>query len=578
VISPPIRPPPEAGFALLYPSDVPRPILSESLFVELLNNLKSLKRRDKLVLIAAAILLPVFLLCGVVVYSASGTIAETRRELAGTEYLRGAWTMIAACDNGRPVSADEFAPLPPTVKPVPTLETAQRALAQRLGTPSPGPDACDAARAYIRHVADDSHLALDPKPETYYLMLTMVDDVPTLSGRLTEIEADATAAPGTLADARARARQVTAATDAVRNTLGLAEAGGDGSLRTNLAQSLRNFSRALDEDVQAIEQGQPASTVSASTVPPAPIRAVQLAPPRRALRAALESIWGASSNQLERLLQHRLAMAQLQLWLTLGGALVLAAAAIGVVVYFDLYGEREQVMRLNRDLRQSYDELERFAYICSHDMQEPVRMMHLYAGMLMEDAHDVLDEISRRHLKLISDNAERMRKMISDILQFSRVGRDPVQTERVDCDTIAGEVLSDFSREIIAKAARVTRSPLPVVTSNPTLVRIVLQNLIGNALKFQDGLRTPEVDISAHEDGRMWRFEVRDNGIGIDPAGYDQVFAIFQRLHRQEEYPGSGVGLSTCRKFLSLAGGEIGYVSSPGKGTTFWFTLPRSGA
>ncbi len=542
--------------------------------MELLNNLKSLKRRDKLVLIAAVILLPVFLLCGVVVYSASGTIAETRRELAGTEYLRGAWTMIAACDNGRPVSADEFAPLPPTVKPVPALETAQRALAQRLGTPSPGPDACDAARAYIRRVADDSQLALDPKPETYYLMLTMVDDVPTLSGRLSEIEADAAAAPGTLADARARARQVTAAADAVRNTLALAEDGGDGSLRTNLAQSLRNFSRALDEDVQAIEQGPPAATMP----PPPPIRAVQFAPPRRALRAALESIWGASSNQLERLLQHRLAMAQLQLWLTLGGALMLAAAAIGVVVYFDLYGEREQVMRLNHDLRQSYDELERFAYICSHDMQEPVRMMHLYAGMLMEDTHDVLDEISRRHLKLIADNAERMRKMISDILQFSRVGRDPVQTERVDCDTIAGEVLSDFSREIIAKAARVTRSPLPVVTSNPTLVRIVLQNLIGNALKFQDGLRTPEIDISAHEDGKAWRFEVRDNGIGIDPAGHDHVFAIFQRLHRQEEYPGSGVGLSTCRKFLSLAGGEIGFVSSPGKGTTFWFTLPRTGA
>ena len=544
--------------------------------MDVFTRLKSLTRRRKLILIAAAIVLPVAVLCAAVVGSLSGRIAETRREIAGAEYLRGAWMMIAACDTGRPITAEEFAPLPPGVKPVPGLDVAEAALVKRLAAPSP--DLCDAARGYIRRVADDTDLTLDPKPDTYYLMAAMVNDLPALSGRLTEIESEQAAdAPltDTATAARVQARQVSTAGAAVIHTLGLAEAGGDGSLHTNLAQSQRNLSRALDEDVAAAEQATstPRATPRMSTpLAPTPVTAA-----RRVLRGALDSMWGASSNQLERLLLRRAADGVVALWLTLGCGLATAAAVIGIVIYVDLYGQRDEILKLNTELRQSYDELERFAYICSHDMQEPVRMMHLYAGMLMEDAHDGLDEISRRHLTLISDNAQRIRKMISDILQFSRIGRDPVPIEPVDCDAVLGEVLADFSREIAAKAARVTRAPLPVIATNQTLVRIVLQNLIGNALKYRDKLRAPEIDISARDEGKAWRFEVRDNGIGIDPAHEEAVFAIFQRLNRQEDYPGSGVGLSTCRKFLQLAGGEIGFVSSPGNGAAFWFTLPKKG-
>ena len=529
--------------------------------MEFLTRLKTLKRRRKFVLIAAIILLPIFLLCGAVAYNVSGTVNDSRRELAGVEYLRGAWMMIAACDNGRPTSVDEFAPLPPSIGALPGLEAAERDLARRLAISPADDEACAAARGYIRRVADDSRLALDPRPDTYYLMSAAVNDLPSLSSRLTETEAESlTGIVDAGVAARAQAREVNAGGDAVRHSLGLAQADGDGTLHAALALPLRNFSRALADDVQALEAGKPAMTSGAS---------------RRVLRSTLDGLWGASVNQLARLLQHRAADALALLWLTLGGGLALAAAAIGGVVYFDLYVQRDEVVKLNQDLRQSYDELERFAYICSHDMQEPVRMMHLYAGMLMEDAHDTLDEVSRRHLTLISDNALRIRNMITDILQFSRVGRDPVPIETVDCDAILGEVLGDFNREITNRAARVTRAPLPAIDTNPTLVRIVLQNLVGNALKYQDRLRAPQIDVSAQEDARAWRFEVRDNGIGIDPAHRDAVFAIFQRLNRQEDYPGSGVGLSTCRKFLDLVGGEIDFVSAPGKGATFWFTLPK---
>ena len=245
-----------------------------------------------------------------------------------------------------------------------------------------------------------------------------------------------------------------------------------------------------------------------------------------------------------------------------------------VKVYLDLYRQREQILSLNATLRQSNEELERFAYVCSHDMQEPVRMMNTYAGFLAEDAVDQLDENNTRYVRYIRDNAVRMQKMIRDILAFSRVGREEMKLESVDCQQMLDEVLLEFEDIIAVKDARVTSGALPVIESSTTLIRVLLQNLIGNALKFQDGKKPPEISISARRDGVMWRFDVKDNGIGIDPAFSDRIFTIFQRLHRTEDYPGTGIGLSTCRKFIRLCGGDIVFTSRPGEGTTFSFTVP----
>ncbi len=246
-----------------------------------------------------------------------------------------------------------------------------------------------------------------------------------------------------------------------------------------------------------------------------------------------------------------------------------------VKVYLDLFRQREQILQLNAILRQSNEELERFAYVCSHDMQEPVRMMNTYAGFLAEDAMDQLDEGARDYVRYIRDNAVRMQKMIRDILAFSRVGREEIRFESVDCQVILNEVLEEFADIAAKKQAHIEASALPVIETSPTLIRILLQNLIGNALKFQDGKTPPRIDISARLDGTMWRFEVKDNGIGIDPAFSGRIFTIFQRLHREDDFPGTGIGLSTCRKFTRLCGGDVSFVSKPGEGSTFTFTLPN---
>ncbi len=245
-----------------------------------------------------------------------------------------------------------------------------------------------------------------------------------------------------------------------------------------------------------------------------------------------------------------------------------------VKVYLDLHVQRAQIMRLNATLSQSNEELERFAYICSHDMQEPVRMMNAFAGLLAESAEDRLDDDGRRYLSFILDNARRMQKMIGDILTFSRIGREEITLETVDCEEILSEILSEFDDTIRKTQAEVTYSRLPCLETSSTLVRILFQNLIGNALKFQDGDHPPVIAIAAEQRGKFWRFAVKDNGIGIDDSFRTRIFTIFQRLHRKENYPGTGIGLSTCRKFVQLCGGDIDFTSVPGQGSTFHFTLP----
>lgn len=246
-----------------------------------------------------------------------------------------------------------------------------------------------------------------------------------------------------------------------------------------------------------------------------------------------------------------------------------------VKVYLDIYLQREEILKLNAVLQQSNEELERFAYICSHDMQEPVRMMNSYAQLLANDNAAQLDEKGKKYLSLITSNAARMQKMIRDILAFARVGREEVKTEQLDCNRIVDEALADFQAVIEETGARVKRGRLPILQTSQTLLRVVFQNLISNALKFQDGSKPPEIYIAAEQKAGFWRLSVRDNGIGIDLTSGDRLFTIFQRLNRKEDYPGTGIGLSTCRKFIRLCGGDIGFESKPGEGTTFFFTLPQ---
>jgi len=245
-----------------------------------------------------------------------------------------------------------------------------------------------------------------------------------------------------------------------------------------------------------------------------------------------------------------------------------------VKVYLDLYTQREQILQLNATLRQSNEELERFSYICSHDMQEPVRMMYSYAELIGERYGATLDVKGRKYFDFMISNARHLQKMIQDILVFSRMGREEIELEKVDCRQLAEQVLSEFAPVIEEKNAVIHCGPLPVLHTSATLIHILLQNLIGNSLKFQDGSKLPEVSITAERNGNHWQFVVSDNGIGIDPRFHDKVFAIFQRIHRREDYPGTGIGLSTCKKFVELCGGSIRFESAPLLGTRFFFTIP----
>ncbi len=244
-----------------------------------------------------------------------------------------------------------------------------------------------------------------------------------------------------------------------------------------------------------------------------------------------------------------------------------------VKVFLDLYTQRQQILKLNATLRQSNEELERFAYVCSHDLQEPVRMMSAYADLLIEDAGPRLGD-SLFHAEYIRENAQRTQKMIRDILGFSRIGREEIKMERVDTAEVFTQVMAGFTDTVAQTRADVMADGLPMLNSSPTLVRVLLQNLIGNALKFQDGRHVPEIRVTVRQEGRKWRFDVADNGIGIDPVFHERIFQPFQRLHSYDEFTGTGIGLSTCRKFVRLCGGDIVVQSVPGQGSVFSFTLP----
>jgi signal transduction histidine kinase len=226
----------------------------------------------------------------------------------------------------------------------------------------------------------------------------------------------------------------------------------------------------------------------------------------------------------------------------------------------------EELARSNRDLEQ-------FAYVASHDLQEPLRMVAMYTQLLAERYRGKLDEQADKYIHYAVDGATRMQTLLQDLLAFFRAGREGSKMVRADCNLLMKQVLKNLEAAIAESRAEVVCLPLPTVMANSSQVQQVLQNLLGNAIKFR-GAQAPKVEIDAKRDGNEWLFTVSDNGIGIAPEHADRIFVIFQRLHTREEYPGNGIGLSICKKIIERHGGKIWV--GPGKegGTTFHFTLP----
>jgi signal transduction histidine kinase len=226
-------------------------------------------------------------------------------------------------------------------------------------------------------------------------------------------------------------------------------------------------------------------------------------------------------------------------------------------------------------LQRSNAELEQLAYVASHDMQEPLRMVASYLQLIEERYRDRLDADGHEFIGYAVDGAKRMQALINDLLAYSRVSTKARPSEPTDANAVVGAALANLRVAIDESAARITYSSLPWVMGDATQLLQLFQNLIANAIKFKRD-EPPEVHIDAEPTDGMWLFSVRDNGIGIAPEYFERIFVLFQRLHSRREYPGTGIGLALCKKIVERHGGRIWVESHVGAGSTFRFTLQRA--
>jgi PAS domain S-box-containing protein len=243
----------------------------------------------------------------------------------------------------------------------------------------------------------------------------------------------------------------------------------------------------------------------------------------------------------------------------------------------ELIAKAAELARQAEELERSNRDLEQFAYVASHDLQEPLRMVAAYTQLLAERYRGKLDENADKYIAYAVEGAVRMQALIRDMLAFSRVGRNGKHRGNTDCNAVVAEAMLNLRAAIEESGALVTHDPLPTVAADRTQLGQLFQNLIGNAIKFR-GKEKPAIRVSADRQGGEWVFSVADNGIGIAPEHKDVIFVIFQRLHAREEYSGNGVGLAICKKIVEHHGGRIWVESEPGQGCTFRFTLPARSA
>jgi PAS domain S-box-containing protein len=266
-------------------------------------------------------------------------------------------------------------------------------------------------------------------------------------------------------------------------------------------------------------------------------------------------------------------------WFSTTKAPILDAAGrvTGIVgVSRDISERRRAVESLARqaDELARYDaELERFAFVSAHDLQEPLRTMASFAQLLAIRYRGKLGADADQYIEMIISGAARMRALLEDLLTYSRLARRQPGLEPVHTERVFQRALARLEGQIKRAGAIVTCDPLPVVQADPARLELVFQNLLGNAVKFRAGAR-PRIHVSAARNGTEWIFSVRDNGIGIEAQHFTRIFLIFERLHSKQEYAGSGVGLAICKRIVEGHRGRIWVESEPGKGSTFYFTIP----
>ena len=238
------------------------------------------------------------------------------------------------------------------------------------------------------------------------------------------------------------------------------------------------------------------------------------------------------------------------------------------------------MLQRSAELTRSNEDLQQFAYVASHDLSEPLRKVANFCQLIERQYADQLDDRGRQYIDFAVDGAKRMQVLIADLLALSRVGRTTERFEQIDLDRKLDQALAALSVAIAETGTRIERpTRLPVVDGDRSLLISLLQNLIGNAIKYRRPDVAPVIQVLAERDDetRMWTIAIKDNGIGIDPQYAERIFVVFQRLHLRDEYGGTGIGLALCRKIVEFHGGQIWLdtVESP-PGATFRFTIPES--
>ncbi|MFH5832544.1 ATP-binding protein [Halalkalibaculum sp. DA3122] len=276
---------------------------------------------------------------------------------------------------------------------------------------------------------------------------------------------------------------------------------------------------------------------------------------------------------------------QLDAWIAISANLVfLSGTAVLLIpkLFEGLQSAFDEQEELRRELEDTVDdlnakneELDRFSYIVSHDLKEPLRMVRSFMELLEKKYGDRLDDKAHSYIHYATDGADRMSTRINDLLEYSRIGRKYTSFEVVDLNAVLEEVTGFLDAEIKETGARVTVPDLPSIKAVPVAIKMLFQNLMANALKYQPAGQRPILEIAYREEEKHWQFSVSDNGIGIDPEYHEQIFAVFKRLHTAEEYGGSGMGLAICKKVAEQHGGDIWVESGKGNGSVFHFTIRK---